>query len=160
MPRAVFYAAPMNGRRGWRSAWIALAAAGWMAGGVASGWAAEEAAAKAAGADEAASAAADAPDAAHGRQIFETICSHCHNLSHETSSVGAPGLMDVLDRRDEAWIEQWITSPERFAKVNDAARKLIESNPYGLVMPTLPETQSAKNRRDIIAFLKTLRSKK
>lgn len=118
-------------------------------------WAANEAVA-----GEAAAAEASAPEAAgdaeHGREIFNAICSHCHNLTHETSSVGAPGLKGVLDRRSEEWVNHWITSPEEFAKKDPTAKKLVQSNPYGLTMPTLPETQSPQNRRDIIEFLKTL----
>jgi len=103
------------------------------------------------------SPAPDAPDVNHGREIFENICSHCHHASHETSAVGAPGLMDVTKRRSEVWIEQWISGPEAFAAKDADAEALVKSNPYGLVMPTLPEMQDAKNRRDVIAFLKTLR---
>jgi len=66
--------------------------------------------------------------------------------------------MDVLERHDEAWIDQWIHDPEGFSKKDETAKALVESNPFGLIMPTLPETQSAENRRDIIAFLKTLKS--
>jgi len=98
------------------------------------------------------------PDAGHGKQIFKTICSHCHHTDHSTSAVGAPGLMDVLERHDEAWIDQWIHDPEGFSKKDETAKALVESNPFGLIMPTLPETKSAENRRDIIAFLKTLKS--
>lgn len=98
-------------------------------------------------------------DVEHGRSIFSTICSHCHKTSHEYSAVGAPGLLDVLDRHDEAWIDQWIQGPEAFARRDEDAKALVESNPYGLIMPTLPEMQNEQNRRDIIAFLKTLKSK-
>ncbi|RMD60665.1 MAG: cytochrome c [Planctomycetota bacterium] len=110
-------------------------------------------------AEQPAAGAVEAPDAAHGRMIFENICSHCHNASHETSAVGAPGLMDVIERHDEAWLDRWLSGPEAFAANDEDAKALVESNPYGLVMPTLPEMQDPKNRRDVIAFLKTLRSK-
>jgi len=96
-------------------------------------------------------------NADHGREIFTTICAHCHNITHETSAVGAPGLQGVLDRHTAEWIDHWIHSPEEFAKTDPTAKKLIGSNPYGLTMPTLPETQDAQNRRDIIEFLKTLK---
>ncbi|MDX8407909.1 MAG: c-type cytochrome [Mariprofundaceae bacterium] len=98
------------------------------------------------------------PDAVHGEQIFQTICSHCHHADHSTSAVGAPGLMDVLDRHDEAWINEWLRGPEAFARKDETAQALVASNPFGLIMPTLPEMQDEKNRLDIIAFLKTLKS--
>lgn len=94
-----------------------------------------------------------------GRKIYENICSHCHRLDYEASEVGAPGLRDVTNRHDVEWINQWITSPRAFAKIDPSAKALVASNPYGLTMPTLPEMQDPQNRADIIAFLKTLEDK-
>ncbi len=108
--------------------------------------------------DAEASAVVAQPDVKHGAAIFATICSHCHHTDHTASAVGAPGLMDVLERHDEAWIDQWLQGPEAFSKRNEAARDLVASNPFGLIMPTLPEMQQERNRRDIIAYLKTLKS--
>jgi len=114
-------------------------------------YAAEEAAADA--------AAAESPsgNADHGREIFTTICSQCHNMTHETSAVGAPGLRGVLKRHSAEWIDKWIHDPEALYKSGDkAAQKLVNGNSVGLTMPTLPVTQDPQNRRDIIEFLKTL----
>lgn len=99
------------------------------------------------------------PDAKHGEAIFTNICSHCHHASFKDSAVGAPGLMDVLDRHTEEWIFSWLHNPAEFAKTDETAKALVQSNPYGLTMPTIPEMQDEQNRRDVIAFLKTLRSK-
>jgi cytochrome c2 len=118
--------------------------------------------AKAEPAPEQAQQAAEAPlvgNAEAGRKIYESICFHCHRLDYDASEVGAPGLRDVTHRHDVAWIEQWITSPRAFAKVDPSAKALVASNPYGLTMPTLPEMQDPQNRADIIAFLKTLEDK-
>ncbi len=97
------------------------------------------------------------PDAARGAASFGAICAHCHNITHEESRVGAPGLKGVLERHDEKWLNQWIKSPEAFAKKDGAAAALLGSNKYGLKMPTLPEMQDTKRRIDIIAYLKTLK---
>jgi cytochrome c2 len=97
------------------------------------------------------------PEAMRGAKIFESICVHCHLRSTEESRVGAPGLLGVLDRRDEKWINQWLKSPEAFAKTNEAAKALIASNKYGVKMPTFPEMQDSQNRADIIEYLKTLK---
>ncbi|MDX8394300.1 MAG: cytochrome c [Mariprofundales bacterium] len=98
-----------------------------------------------------------APSAEIGKKIFDTVCVHCHHINHDTSSVGAPGLQDVIDRHSESWINTWITSPSAFAKKDEAAKDLIDSNPYKLVMPTLPEMQDSTNRANIIEYLKTLK---
>jgi cytochrome c2 len=97
------------------------------------------------------------PDAAQGGKVFETICIHCHTVTYDESRVGAPGLKGVLERHDEKWLDQWLKSPEAFAKVDESAADLLGSNRYGLKMPTLPEMRDEKKRADVIAYLKTLK---
>jgi len=92
-----------------------------------------------------------------GKATFTSLCSHCHYMTHEVSAVGCPGLQDVLSRHDAVWLDSWLTSPEKFAETNDKAKKVVAANPYGLVMPTLPEMATEHKRQDIIAFLKTLK---
>lgn len=95
-------------------------------------------------------------DPARGKQIFETICAHCHYTTSERSPVGAPGLKGVTKRRSLAWINQWLQGPEAFAATDETAKKVIAANPTGLIMPAYPEMKNAQNRADIIAYLKTL----
>lgn len=97
-----------------------------------------------------------AGDAAKGKELFQSICAHCHLTTYDDSRIGAPGLQGVLDRHDEAWLNEWIKSPESFAKTNEIASDLISSNKFGLAMPTLPAMQDDAKRADIIEFLKTL----
>lgn len=102
-------------------------------------------------------AAEAAGDVTRGEAIFKRICAHCHRTDYEESRVKAPGLRDVLERHDEAWLHNWLKNPAAFAKKDEAAKALVEGHPYGLTMPTLPEMQDAGNRADIIAYLKTLK---
>ena len=104
-------------------------------------------------------ATVSAGDVKHGEQIFKSICTHCHRTDYETSPVGAPGLRDVMERHTPEWEFQWLLSPAAFAKKDETAKALTESNPYGLVMPTIPEMADPQNRRDVIEFLKTLKGK-
>jgi len=94
---------------------------------------------------------------AKGRALFTQICSRCHKTTYDESIVGAPGLQGVLDRHDEAWLNQWIKSPEAFAKTDSYAKDLVESNRFGLAMPTFPAMQNESNRKAIIEYLKTLK---
>lgn len=100
------------------------------------------------------------PDAIRGAKTFDTICAHCHLITYEESRVGAPGLKGVLDRHDEKWLDQWIKSPEAFAKKDETAKALIKSNKYGVKMPTFPEMQDDHDRADVIEYLKTLKGDK
>ena len=99
----------------------------------------------------------NAADAANGKELFQTICAHCHLTTYDESRIGAPGLKGVLERHDEDWLSHWIKSPETFAKTDETAKSLIESNKFGLAMPTLPAMQDDAKRADIIEFLKTLK---
>ncbi|GMQ99557.1 MAG: hypothetical protein BMS9Abin18_0375 [Zetaproteobacteria bacterium] len=98
-----------------------------------------------------------AANAERGKEIFKNICIHCHHTDYEVSVVGAPGLRDVMDRYTPEWQDQWLASPAAFAKKDKTAKALIEANPYGLTMPTLPEMQNPQSRKDVIEFLKTLK---
>ncbi len=102
---------------------------------------------------------AEAPqaDAKRGKEIFDGICTHCHRIDYEDSAVGCPGLKDVLTRHDAVWLNQWLQGPETFSKQDETAKAVVEANPYGLIMPTLPEMQIEQNRKDIIEYLKTLK---
>ena len=73
------------------------------------------------------------------------------------SAVGCPGLKNVVKRHDEAWLARWIQNPEGFAKKNNEAKTVVAANPYGLIMPTIPEMQIEQNRKDVIEYLKTLK---
>ncbi len=95
-------------------------------------------------------------DVAHGKEIYDTICIHCHHLTSEKSVVGAPGFKDVRKRHKVEWLNQWIKGPEAFTKINETAKKLMDGNTMGVKMPTFPEMQVDKNRYDIIEYLQTL----
>ena len=92
-----------------------------------------------------------------GETLFNNLCKHCHTITYEESAIGAPGLRSVLERHDEAWLNQWIKNPESFGKNDVTARDLIDSNPFGLAMPALPLMQDDDNRAAIIEYLKTLK---
>lgn len=104
----------------------------------------------------ASAAYAEEASAERGKVNFEAICAHCHTTTYDESSVGAPGLKDVIERHDPEWLDHWLKSPEAFARVDETAKALSGSNKYGLVMPTLPEMQDDQKRADVIEYLKTL----
>ena len=97
------------------------------------------------------------PSPTKGKLLFESMCAHCHTTTYDDSRIGAPGLQGVLERHDETWLNEWLKSPEAFAKIDGAAKDLISSNKFGLAMPTLPAMQDDVKRADIISYLKTLK---
>ena len=98
--------------------------------------------------------AAQAADATDGERIFSEICSHCHN-STSADKIG-PGLAGITKRRSIEWIDAWLKDPAELVKTDEYARKLRESNRYGMTMPAMPIMKDDKKRADVIEFLKTL----
>ncbi len=103
------------------------------------------------------SSAAFVPSAERGKGIFKSLCAPCHLITSDKSRIGASGLKGVLERHDESWLNDWIRSPEAFAKTDKTAKDLLGSNKFGLAMPTLPAMYDDNNRADLIAYLKTLK---
>ena len=100
---------------------------------------AQDAAAPAAAATEAAPAAdaAAAPatggDAAKGKALFNSNCAACHKLDGKSTG---PALRGVADRRDRAWLDQWIRNSSAMIKAGDPiAVKLFEENNKAIMTP-------------------------
>jgi nitrite reductase (NO-forming) len=71
------------------------------------------------------------PVAAHGKMIFELKCFACHSIG-QGPRIG-PDLAGVTARRDDRWIERWLTSPERMLASDDTARAVRKR--FALDMP-------------------------
>lgn len=97
---------------------------------------------------------AEAADATGGEKIFNEVCSHCHNATHD-AKIG-PGLAGVTGRRSIEWINAWLKNPGELIKTDEYAKSLHESNKYGMTMPAIPDMKDDEKRASIIEFLKTL----
>ncbi len=97
-----------------------------------------------------------AEDAAHGREIFDAVCAHCHTTTYDDKF--GPGLLDIMDRVSEEWLDRWLQNPQAMIDAGDEhAVALRKSNEWGLTMPAIPEMRDPASRADVIAYLKTLR---
>jgi len=94
--------------------------------------------------------------AERGKKIYDKLCIYCHRIDAKESKVGASGMAGVFDRRDEAWLDQWLKNPTEFSKQDEVAKAISNSYPYNMMMPTLPAMQQDENRADVIEYLKTL----
>ena len=52
-----------------------------------------------------------------GEDIFRSRCDACHSLGNEDGL--GPGLLNVTDRRDRAWLVRWIKAPDRLLAEKD-----------------------------------------
>ena len=79
--------------------------------------------------------AAPSPSGAQtGRTLFEARCAPCHSLGDER--LVGPGLADIGERRERAWLTGFITAPDRMLADGDpVATQLLAE--YQVAMPNL-----------------------
>jgi mono/diheme cytochrome c family protein len=83
-----------------------------------------------------------------GRSLYETHCVACHSTGRDR--LVGPGLRDVTERRDRAWLIAFITNPDRLIAEGDAiAAGLLEE--YGVPMPNLGLSRA--EAESILAYL-------
>lgn len=74
-----------------------------------------------------------------GQAVFGKLCQGCHTIGGG-KSVG-PDLEGLADRRDRAWVEQFILAPDKVIASGDPiAKGLVEE--YGMEMPNLGVTDA------------------
>lgn len=78
--------------------------------------------------------------AGEGQTLFQQKCVACHTIG-DGARVG-PDLAGVAERRDRAWLSQWILAPDKMLAAGDpiAAQLLQESN--NIPMPNLALTEA------------------
>ena len=94
-------------------------------------------------------AAATSPQVAtSGQALFEAKCAVCHSVGADR--VVGPGLEGVTQRRDCAWLKQFIREPDgMFASGDSIATALLQE--YQIPMPNLGTTDAEAEA--LIAFL-------
>lgn len=71
---------------------------------------------------------------ADGEELFRSHCVACHSTGADR--VVGPGLADVVERRDRAWLVAQITEPDRLIAAGDSiAERLVTE--YEMAMPNL-----------------------
>lgn len=92
-----------------------------------------------------------AQDAANGKSLFETHCTSCHAID---SKLIGPALAGVNERRDEAWLLNWIKNSQAMVKAGDPiAVKLFNENNKSIMNSF--ENLSDGEIKDILAYIAT-----
>jgi len=71
-----------------------------------------------------------------GEQLFQSMCSACHSVGG--GRLVGPDLAGVKERRSQAWLEQFIKSPQAMIKGGDAEAVALSAEFSGVLMPDLP----------------------
>jgi cytochrome c2 len=89
-------------------------------------------------------------DAANGETLFKNNCSSCHNPTKEANL--GPGLKDVQERRDFAWIKTWVNNPQKVIASGDAYAVALY-NQYSKANMTAFPSFGEKEVKDILAYV-------
>ncbi len=86
--------------------------------------------------------------AQEGEQIFQKNCVACHTIGK--GDLVGPDLQGVTQRRDQAWLLDFISQPDKVLAAGDAtAQQLL--NQYKIAMPNLGLTQAQV--QSVLAYL-------
>ena len=75
------------------------------------------------------------PKISLGEDIFRSRCDACHSLGNEDGL--GPGLLNVTDRRDRAWLARWIKTPDRLLAEKDPIATDLYNRYKKILMPNL-----------------------
>jgi nitrite reductase (NO-forming) len=78
-----------------------------------------------------ATAAPTDPLAVRGKRSFESKCLACHSIAGGDKL--GPDLYQVTRRRDDAWLQRWLKSPEQMLQSDATAKQLLDK--YKVPMP-------------------------
>jgi mono/diheme cytochrome c family protein len=69
-----------------------------------------------------------------GAAIFKSQCAQCHSLG--TNKIIGPGLKDVHNRHDEAWLLSWTKNSQAMVKAGDAKAVKLFNDYNQVAMPS------------------------
>ncbi len=75
----------------------------------------------------------------HGEMKFRNLCTSCHVISGglakvpNTNQVG-PDLFAVVENRERAWLERWLTEPDKMLQEKDPIAVALQQK-YSVIMP-------------------------
>jgi protein SCO1/2 len=91
------------------------------------------------------------PPARTGEDLFNTRCTACHTIG-QGDRLG-PDLLDVVSKRDRAWLVRWLQEPDVMLREQDPLATALFNQYDKVPMPNLKLTD--RNTRDLIEFLQT-----
>jgi protein SCO1/2 len=94
------------------------------------------------------------PKMSKGEDLFRSRCDSCHSLGNEDGL--GPGLQAVTQKRDRAWLKQWIKEPDRMIAKKDPIAVALYTKYKKINMPNMRLQDSEVEA--LIAFLEASES--
>jgi protein SCO1/2 len=73
------------------------------------------------------------PKMTKGEELFRSRCDACHSLGNE-NGIG-PGLLNVTERRDRAWLTRWLKTPDKLLADKDPIATALFKQYKKVLMP-------------------------
>lgn len=73
------------------------------------------------------------PKMSKGEELFNSRCDSCHSLGAE-DGIG-PGLLNVTQRRDKAWLVRWLKTPDKLLAEKDPIATALFNQYKKVLMP-------------------------
>ena len=89
------------------------------------------------------------PAARTGEDLFNTRCTACHTIG-QGDRLG-PDLLDVVSKRDPAWLVRWLQEPDKLLGEKDPLATALYEQYDQVPMPNLRLTE--KDAQDLIEFM-------
>jgi nitrite reductase (NO-forming) len=86
--------------------------------------------------------------AVRGKLAFESKCLACHSIAGGDKL--GPDLYGVTKRRDDAWLDRWLRSPDQMLQADAAAKQMLDK--YKVPMPN--QGLSDAEIREYLAYFK------
>lgn len=74
-------------------------------------------------------------------EFFENQCASCHTIGG--GPLTGPDLKNVTDRKDRAWLENFIVNPQAVISSGDPYALKLQKEARGMIMPKLPGVTKA-----------------
>ncbi len=95
-------------------------------------------------------ASVDGEMAAHGKEVYEKLCTACHKA---TEKFIGPAPKGILERRSPEWVMNMILNPEQMVKEDPIAKKLLmEYNGSPMANQNLTQEEA----RAVLEYFRTL----
>jgi copper(I)-binding protein len=89
-----------------------------------------------------------------GEQLYRTRCTTCHSITgNELANALGPDLLGVTQRREKAWLLNWLRAPDQMLEQRDPIAVALYKQYNKLAMPNMRLNQ--QEATDLLTYIKS-----